>query len=105
MSYIFTSQDCESLYHCLKKCSVHFHVDLILKLKWKSDINPEIFNNYITRIFILYLNKHWSNQELADQATILMMNNYLTCIAEEIVDFPSQTHEQVIIIIFVSHTM
>jgi hypothetical protein len=105
MSYIFTSQDCESLHHCLKKRSVHLHVDLILKLKWKSDINPEIFNDYITRIFIFYLNKLWSNQEFADQTPILVINNYLNYIIEEIVDFPSQTHEQVFIISFVSHTM
>jgi hypothetical protein len=56
-SYIVTSYDFKSFHNHLEKCGVRFDIGFVLKSRQKPHFNAEIFKDYITLVFILYLNK------------------------------------------------
>jgi hypothetical protein len=80
--YIVTSQDSPALREPLTKGGVRCETDFMLKLRVKAAINAEIFQKYVTTLFLPKLNDLRGLEQFAEEEIILLIDNAPSHVSE-----------------------
>jgi hypothetical protein len=82
--YIVISHDSPALRDTLKKRSVRFGMDFILKSRAKSYINAEIFQEYVTTVFLPNVNELRSIEQFTYEEAVLLIDKYYPSYVSEV---------------------
>jgi hypothetical protein len=100
--YIVMLQDSERLRKRLMARGVRLGVDFVLTHRPKPYINGKLFLDYITHIFVPYLNELRESEEFAECEAILLMDNCSPHMGDAVIAL--LTREHVRVITFAPHT-
>jgi hypothetical protein len=100
--YIVTLQDSERVREKLKSRGVRLGVDFVLRHRSKPYINGKLFLEYISIIFITYLNELRDSEEFAECEAVLLMDNCSPHMWEAVIALLSGA--RVRFVTFVHHT-
>jgi hypothetical protein len=100
--YIVTSQDSERFRERLKSHGVRLGVDFVLRHRSKPDVNGKLFLEYISIIFIPYLNERRDSEEFAECEALVLMDNCSPHIEEAVIAL--LTGARVRVVTFTPHT-
>jgi hypothetical protein len=70
-----SSQVNDSVIERLKTEGFRMGVDLILERRQKPDMSAALFQQYATTVLIPFMNRVWTNDQLARKPAILLMDN------------------------------
>jgi hypothetical protein len=83
--FIVTSHISDGIRKKLMSRSVRLGVDFVLRQRSKTYVSRKLFLEYITTIFLLYLNELRESEEFEACEAVLLMDNYSSHVSDEVV--------------------